>query len=350
MGRSWVWTVLAGTLVGAGCHHDRTGAAQPTSLSVVEAIPDTILGPADSVNQATALALAGDGTLVLLDAGRGVVMTRSHSGSVRTFARPGAGPGELRHPIEVGVWHDTIWVQNLGNARLEFFGLSGDRRGHWPLPPAALNGAGSVARDGRVAAGTMGVRDSSLAIVYAAASDREVQRLGTLLTPAVERWDLTGIHQLGRAGDIPPMFRNFARPVFAPDGLWLVLFAEGEVRRFDAAGRPVAAVPLDVPETGRIREEFQASSRRTGGESFALLNYVADAQAVGDDLWLLLNTPEGEPSVVVVIGRSGFKRRIVFPNITGASAMTFDPTAGRIYLGIAADGLVLRTSLPAGLP
>jgi hypothetical protein len=195
----------------------------------------------------------------------------------------------------------------------------------------------------------MGVRDSSLAVVYSAASDRVVQRLGTLLSPMVDDWDVTGIQEAGRAGKIPPMFRNFARPVFAPDGIWLVLFAEGEARYFNGGGRQVASVPLDFPETRRIREEYQVSSRSIGKrESFAMLNYVVDSKAIGDDLWLLLNTPENEPSVIVVIGRHGFKRRIVFPKIAGVSSMAVDPS-GVIYLAIGSEALVLRAPLPAGV-
>lgn len=347
--RFWSTIMLAGAIGSAGCGDGPIGAAQRPLVSAVDVAPDTVLSPADSVSQATALALASDGTLVLLDADRAVIVTRRSDGTVQSFGRSGEGPGELRNPIDVGVWGDTIWIQNLGNARLEFFGMDGAHLGSRSLPPAALSGAGNVARDGRVAAGTMGVRDSSLAVVYPAGSDRVAQRLGTLLSPMVDDWDVTGIQEAGRAGKVPPMFRNFARPVFAPDGIWLVLFAEGEVRYFNSGGRQAASVPLHFPETRRIREEYQVLSRSIGKrESFAMLNYVVDTKAVGDELWLLLNTPENEPSVIVVIGRYGFKRRIVFPKIAGASSMAVDPS-GMIYLAIGSEAVVLRTPLPAGV-
>ena len=93
--RFWFTIILAGA-IGSGCGDAPNGAAERPLVSMVDAAPDTVLSSADSVSQATALALASDGTLVLLDADRAVVVTRRPDGTVQQFGCSGEGPVDDR--------------------------------------------------------------------------------------------------------------------------------------------------------------------------------------------------------------------------------------------------------------
>ena len=350
------FAVVAVLIATAAC---QGGAPEPgvgSSIStdvVITGTIDTLLShDADSLIQPIAVTLGGDGTAYVLDAERLVVAAWSPSGPVRTFSRGGEGPGELRSPTAIDVAGDTVRVTNYGNGRLELFGPDGTSRGVRPLPPGALEGPLAISRDGRLAAATMGVGDSSLAIVFAT-DDRELLRLGRLLSPQVAGWSPSDIHAAVKAGQVPSMFRNFATPLFGSKGtVWLVLFAEGLVQRYDSTGRLASSLRLDLPEIQQIRAEFLESGRRTNTPTrFGMLTYISDAKVVGDDLWLLLGVPEDSAAVVLVVtGNSLLRHRIVLPGVRGASGLAVDATNRQLYLMATGEGLLLRAALPAGLP
>jgi hypothetical protein len=346
--------MLSGAVGVAACFGSgRDGADSRVPDHVTLSSFDTVLST-ESTPGLTApgpLAFAPDGTLLVLDAERGMVFARSASGQVRSFARAGEGPGELRGAMAVGMWGDTVWVLNNGNGRLELFGLDGSTRGSLSLPPAALNGPGAVRRDGQIAAATMGVRDSSLAMVYAPGGTEEVQRLGRLRAPIQEEWDVSGIMAAMRAGSAHPMFRNFAQPVFAPDGVWLLLVSDGLVQRYDSSARLVTEIRIEGPELERIRAEYQGATHQAGERtSFVMLRYFSSWLSVGDDLWVTLNTPEGEPTTLLVLGRGGITHRVMLPGIQGVMAMAADLDGRQLYLALPTHGRVVRLALPAGFP
>jgi hypothetical protein len=233
------------------------------------------------------------------------------------------------------------------------FGPDGTSRGSLQLPSSALDGPLTVARDGRLAAATMGVRDSSLAIVFATDDHREVMRLGRVLVPPATGWSPSDVHDAVMAGEVPSMFRNFANPVFGSSGaVWLVLFAEGLVQRYDSTGRLASSLRLDIPEIQQIRAEFFEAGRRTNTPSrFGMLTIVSDAKVVGDDLWLLLGVPEESAAVVLVATANGrLRQRIEIPGVRGANALAVDSANRQLYLTVLEEGLLIRTALPPGLP
>ena len=328
------------------------GSSEASDI-VIGGTVDTLLSHAtDSLIQPIAVAVGGDGSVYVLDGERLMVTAWSPSAPRRSFARGGEGPGELRNPGGMDVAGDTVRVYNIGNGRLELFRTDGTSLGGRQLPPAALDGPLAVSRDGRLAAATMGVGDTNLAIVFARGDHHEVMRLGPLLAPQVAQWSLTAIHNAVTAGQVPSMFRNFASPLFGSNGtVWLILFAEGLVQRYDSTGRLLSSLRLDLPEIQQIKADFLEAGRRTKAPTrFGMLTYVPDAKVVGDDLWMLLGMPEENGSVVLVVAGNGLLRhRIVLPGVRGARGLAVDATNRHLYLMIMGEGLLLRAALPPGL-
>jgi hypothetical protein len=56
-----------------------------------------------------------------------------------TLGKPGAGPGELKEPLAMGLVGDTLWVLNAGNRRIEYYGVAADSIG--PAYGSALGSA-----------------------------------------------------------------------------------------------------------------------------------------------------------------------------------------------------------------
>jgi hypothetical protein len=75
----------------------------------------------------------------VLDVGAAQVYGYAPDGAYRvTLGKPGAGPGELKEPLALGVAGDSLWVLNAGNRRIEYYAASahslGSALGSEPLP------------------------------------------------------------------------------------------------------------------------------------------------------------------------------------------------------------------------
>jgi DNA-binding beta-propeller fold protein YncE len=54
---------------------------------------------------------------------------------LQVFGSFGTAPGQLNHPVDILVHHDTLVVLDSGNSRFELFDLQGKVRGTWPYGP-----------------------------------------------------------------------------------------------------------------------------------------------------------------------------------------------------------------------
>lgn len=72
------------------------------------------------------------------------------------------------------------------------------------------------------------------------------------------------------------------------------------------------------------------------------MSYVSDAAVRDDHLWLLLNTPGDEPSILVVFTPNGSQsQRIVLGDLAGARAMAFDESGEHLYVTVPDEATVL---------
>ncbi|UCF18474.1 MAG: hypothetical protein JSU87_11045 [Gemmatimonadota bacterium] len=259
----------------------------------------------------------------------------------------GQGPGEFTQPLALTVTDDTLRVVDAGNGRIQVLNLSGEYVRSYALPVSTVQTA-DLSHDGRAAIATMGFQVAALARTFDA-NGQPLDSIGELLAPVHEVWDLTAIQNAIAAGEIPATFRNWALPVWASDGgLWLILLAEGEVRRFDRDGNLVWSSPLSAPELAQIRDHFFARNRELEGTSaFYPLTFVADAQPVRSELWLLLDTPNGNPNVVLVLDDEGrLQRRLVLSSLSEAERLAYDPRRRRLYLAAPSLASVFAAQVP----
>ncbi len=131
--------------------------------------------------------------------------------------------------------------------------------------------------------------------------------------------------------------------------MWLILTGEGWLQRFDKEGSLQVSVPLEAPEMERAWEALVERAKATLGNPRHLpgLAYVNDATVVGQTLWLLLNTPEDEPAVLMAVAADGqVKRRVLFSRVLGAHQFVFDRAHGRIFFTIPSTASIVASSLP----
>lgn len=220
-------------------------------------------------------------------------------------------------------------VTNTGNPGVEVFTTSAASvRSDRPSPAASAAPVRFVP-DGGMSIGAHGLPDSVLVRVFSQ-DGTALAGVRDLLARRPTRVCVTVIKANAEQGNVPAMFRNFARPMFAADGgLWVVLTAEGVLRRYDEEGRQLWSVPLDAPELPRIRQAFFDRNRELAGEParFVMLSYVQDAQLVERELWLLLDTPAGESSVVLVFSDRGTAAAGDYPRGRGGRSVRGRPGA-----------------------
>ncbi len=304
---------------------------------LVTAESEILSGPND-------IAIDVDGNIYVLDYLLAQIIVLSPTGErLRTIGRKGKGPGEFQLPRSFTLSGDTLRVVDVGNGKLQVVGLHGDFVRSTPLPPGASMGPMDVDAEGRLLVGTLGLQDALVS--YHDARGNQVRTLGTPPAPAPTMLDFTSIKKEILAGTVPAMFRNTALPVFAEDGgAWIVLNGEGQVQRYDSTGALQASAQLVVPEMERIWADVVERTRAIMGDQRRLagLAYVSDAAVVGHTLWLLLNVPEGDPTVMLALSAAGTaERRVQFADVIGAKYFAIDRRRARIVFVLTANASVV---------
>jgi hypothetical protein len=140
------------------------------------------------------------------------------------------------------------------------------------------------------------------------------------------------------AGKLPAIVQNAALPAFAPNGdMWLILTSQGIVQRYGRDGSLLLAVPFETPEKAAIWSACIAWNKEIVNDQRRLCmpTYATDASDDGVILWVLLNMPEDDPSVVVGFASTGkLVHRIRYRDVTGARQFALDRARERIVFTI----------------
>ncbi len=324
------------------------GAVDRAALDLVVAEVDTVVSLESELLAApTDVAVDGAGRVYVLDYQfAGVLVLTGPDVSPVLYGSEGEGPGELKGPVALSVSDDTIRIVELGNGRVQVLGADGTYARSYPLP-AAFPGNISLSPVGLMAVPTQGFREDSLILIFDA-DGAPTRRAGEPVVPPHDMWDMTAISSAIERGHVPSSLRNMSLPVIEDDGsLWLILNAEGVVRRYDNEGNVLWSLTLESPELSAIRESFFIRNREMGGIGFSPLSYVSDAVVVDGELWLLLNTPEESPVVILAVtGDGSLSRRIRLPHVYDAGDLAVDLSRNRLYLTVPSNASLIAASLP----
>lgn len=305
-------------------------------------IADTLRGPETMVSTASGLIgglsdmqLGPDGTLYMLDLQNARLVALRPDGDTLFIGRDGGGPGEFQRPVSLAVSGDTVWVHDIGTGRLQAFSTSGTYLTGRRIPAEGMGGGSAVLPDGTVAVATGGA-DSTLVAVFDTGGHR-IAAFGQPPAPPATFWDFAAMKSEIRAGHVPDQFRNLAMPFWGPDdALWLVLVAEGQVRRYTENGRLRLTRTLQDATLDTIRNTFFAAGRNEKNPAFLpMLRIVRDAQATAQGLWLLLDTPGqlGYSVILLLDPETGaVRRRVLVEGVPDAGQMAVDPDRLQLYL------------------
>lgn len=324
---------------------DQAGADGSTVITAVDTVVSTRSG---LIGYAVDLAVDSAGGVYLADgqAGR-LLRVDPETDSVSPIGGPGQGPGEFDDLAALRVVGEELLVVDAGNGRLQRLSLRGEHLGQAPVSPLARMGAAHIERDGSLMLSSMGT-DTALARVFDAKGEFQ-RKVGEPVVIPPAALDVRETKATIADGGVPGWMRNLNLVVGDGfGGMWVILRAEGEVRRYDASGGLVWTVEVNEPELEAARQVFfERNAALESPMSVAQLSYFADAQAVGDDLWVLLDTATGTDAVVIVVSKSGsLERRITIRGAGGAHRFLVDTSQNQMWLATREDAQLLRTHVP----
>jgi hypothetical protein len=315
-------------------------------------VTDTIVPAGNTIlDYPTELTVDEHGLVFVTDAGRNAVVVLDSNGSVlRQIGRAGSGPGEFQAPRSLTVAHDTLRLFDGGNGRVAVFTTAGSPVRSSTAPPMAM--AGAVAFDA-LGAGVVSQngRDSTLARRFDA-SGTGGSRLGQPVTAVPQVWHFSAIKQQIRDGVVPAELRNAVLPVVSSGGaVWLLFQAEGTAERYSPSDSLEWHIGFTEPEFASIRADFFLRNRAdSAANRFYQLAYFTSGLVVGTDLWILLRSPAGAPTLLLVLGSDGrVRHRLRLPTAVGVGGFGLSPDRRVLYLLAYDDAAVLRARLPAGL-
>jgi hypothetical protein len=251
-------------------------------------------------------------------------------------------------PYVVGPGPDSIRVFDAGTNLVQLFDRAGALLRSYRLDAPGIGGGRAFRADGWLAA-TIGGFDSALVMVLDAAGNR-VADIGEPIVPPTRFYDFGAIKAEIRDGRVPDAFRNEAIVAWGGGGsLYLAFRAEPEVRRYGAGGRLLWRTTLDEPVLRAARERFiRRNIEEPNPARLYSLQYVADLEAVGGDLWLLLNTRDETDGLLLVLdGDDGrIRRRVTFPGLPETGPFAVDRERDRLYMAPRDAASILVFDLP----
>ena len=336
---AWYCLILVGCV-----GRDAATARGAVVISAVDTLIDTESAALASVVD---MDVAPSGLLYVADfQAHQILRLDPQTGDTARLSRPGQGPGELDGPWAIRALDDGVLVVDRGNGRVQRLTESGGFVSSTPVTPMVMRGFPYLGAAGSVVIGSGG-RDSCLAVVFDSTAT-EVRRVGTPVVTPPAIADFRDIKSRIRAGEIPADLRNDVLVAADRQGAtWLALLTEAEVRKYGPNGTLEWTTPIEEPEMASTRAEFfNRNATEENPARFYSLRYFRDLAVVGDELWVLLDTPSDGPGVVLIVGPEGSTRRIEIAAAGSAMFMAVDQARDKMFLYTSADAQLLAAALP----
>lgn len=338
--------ILALLAVGCGTDAERTpGGAVLDTLVGADAIVSTA---SELIGQATDLQVGTQGRFYIADhAYKRVLSIRPDGSDPRMIGGEGSGPGEFQRPTAIAVAADTLWAFDITQSRVQAFARDGAFLRAYAVAAPQMGGGRALNRTGELAAAVGGL-DSVLVAVLGAAG-QALRSFGRPVVPANRMWDFTSIKARIREGEVPDEFRNDALPVWLDDGSIVVAFlAEPEVRRYGPNGALLWSRPLADPVVESARAAFiRRNMEEQNPARLHGLRYVVDVEAVGNEVWVMLNASEEDHGGILGLDAADgtLTRRLVLAGLPGAGQFTVDPARDRLYVSVGDEAMVVAFDL-----
>lgn len=320
-------------------------------------VPERVTSEVDTVisvesgliGRASDLVVDSEGRVWIADNINHRLLVLDREGEVQVVGREGAGPGEFRSPIALGVSDTGIEVYDYGNGRLQRLSPSGDYLQSRPVPQTLLGpGGAGMDGEGRVVGTTRG-REGVLALIAGPGAD-EVAGLGSARALMPAEISLPNLRDQAAEGLVPAEFRNNIVAVLGSEGrTWLLVQADATLEHYDPDGTLVWARELATPEADAAFRRFFGGWEGVNDWASVPLLWVARwGTLVDGELWLLMDAAGETGSVVLRLDpETGDPLgRLAFEIEGRLDRFAVDSEGGFLYASQPEGAHLLRLALP----
>jgi len=331
-----VWTLSA-------CGGESASLDSRPTETVLERLDTLVTTESALISHPTDIAVAPDGEVYVADyQSDRILRLNPREDLVQTIGRTGDGPGEFDGPTAVRATASAVWVVDRGNGRLQTLSRDGEYVSMAPLGREVGTGLPSIGPNGSLVVGTMGSNSALAARLEP--STGEASGIGVPVVEPTAVFDITAIKDRISRGEIPDEFRNAVLVSEDRSGsIWMALQSQAEIRRFAPDGSSLWTLTVESEELDAMLADFFLRNEEEE-RPFAVipLRYFDDIQNVGEDLWVLLNTPPGRPATILQVSSDGRQvGSLIVPGAPGANTLAFDAADSVLYLGTPDDAQVV---------
>lgn len=300
----------------------------------------------DSLAVPTSIKFIDPDTVAVLDNELSSVLIYNTEGKLlNQMGKQGKGPGEFTQPAGIRVVNNSIFVLDFGTRNIHEFEAAGDFKKAHSYKGEMIGFAQiSVLGPGEFLS-TVNGTDGNL-LEYKPSPDSSFY-FGEALVKPSETVNMQQFKKQVGNEEIPDLFKNIALTGYDSQNFYVFLQSFSRLQKYDRNGELIWEKELDLPVNQLIIDYFFEANKNMQGNAVYPLSYANGMQVAEEAIYILMNVPDGETQMLVMIDKNGGIQKIyqMGSKDSSFSNFTINPAENMLYLIDHSIGKIYRTTI-----